>query len=446
MAEGESEARPQAVVAVVEAVVRLLASWETSKLAGTELATAVLDVERSLNVLHALSAVVLDEFDRDGAWAADGALSATQWTAERTGTSPAVLRSRLRQGQAMRLLPELAALARAGRLSPEHLRAPADCALRHPERAAQDERLFTHQAEALDADRFRVMARRWSKEVANAEAAGALADEVGRETRSAIDVELPTARPTVSDHIRAPERATEATSRLHLSRTVEGCLRLDGWFVAADADLVDAALNAGVDRQLRAAADGDPSLAGRPACTLRAGALLDLIAQSMRREPSEFSVPDRYRVAVVVRAGEGASPPEACCDAVAYRATLDAAGEVLDIGRQSARWPTGIRRAITLRDRGCIFPGCDRPPSWADIHHCTPFGKGGKTSVDNGALLCRRHHTFLHARHWRVTIENGTPVVRRPDGQPHIIHRWRPSGEGNRPPPLSDPSPPPSPI
>ena len=27
------------------------------------------------------------------------------------------------------------------------------------------------------------------------------------------------------------------------------------------------------------------------------------------------------------------------------------------------------RRALLARDGGCIFPGCDRPPSWRDAHH-----------------------------------------------------------------------------
>ena len=95
---------------------------------------------------------------------------------------------------------------------------------------------------------------------------------------------------------------------------------------------------------------------------LRAAALVDLAAQAMRREPSDASVPDRYRVAVIVRPGQADRPAEAACDAGAYRVVLGADGEVLDVGRQTNRWPAAIRRAITIRDRGCVFPGCDRPP------------------------------------------------------------------------------------
>jgi hypothetical protein len=44
--------------------------------------------------------------------------------------------------------------------------------------------------------------------------------------------------------------------------------------------------------------------------------------------------------------------------------------------------------------------------------------------VDNGALLCRGHHSFIHAKRWRVDVEDGRPVVYRDDGARHVITRW----------------------
>ena len=88
--------------------------------------------------------------------------------------------------------------------------------------------------------------------------------------------------------------------------------------------------------------------------------------------------------------------------------------------------PAAIRRAVTLRDRGCAFPGCDRPPSWSDVHHCQPWDDGGHTNVDNRGLLYRRHHTFVHANGWRIVIPRprGRPETHRPDGTPYRIERW----------------------
>ena len=48
---------------------------------------------------------------------------------------------------------------------------------------------------------------------------------------------------------------------------------------------------------------------------------------------------------------------------------------------------------------------CDRPPSWCDVHHCQNWEHGGPTNSNNGALLCRHHHTFLHKNHWTIEVE-----------------------------------------
>jgi HNH endonuclease len=396
MADGSS------VVADIGSMLRTIASIDVDRLNDCDLPGAVLEAEQFLNAANALSAALLERLEHSGVWRADGALSAAAWVATRTGSAKVGVRNRLRQGAALRGLPTVAVEARSGRLSVDHLRSLAECS-RHSERVAADENMLLEQAGTLGADSFRAVTRAWLEH--------------------AGDV-------TSAEPAESAVRVHEA-SRLHASRTFEGWLRLDGWLAPQDADLVEAALGAGVDRALRQALDGDPTVAGQHASALRAMALVDLVAQSMRREPTDASVPDRYRVAVVVRRGDPTVPREAACDSTAYRAVLGASGEVLDIGRQTSRWPVAVRRAITIRDRGCTFPGCDRPPSWCDIHHCRPWKEGGTTSVDNGVLLCRLHHTFAHQYHWHIMMDNGLPTFRRPDGTPYIIQRWQPDARSS---------------
>ena len=44
----------------------------------------------------------------------------------------------------------------------------------------------------------------------------------------------------------------------------------------------------------------------------------------------------------------------------------------------------------------CLGPGCTRPAIHSDIDHTTAWHDGGKTSSDNLAALCRKHHTRKH--------------------------------------------------
>jgi hypothetical protein len=75
----------------------------------------------------------------------------------------------------------------------------------------------------------------------------------------------------------------------------------------------------------------------------------------------------------------------------------------LDVGRTQRLFTSRQRIALTARDGGCRFPGCDRPASWCEAHHITPWSRGGPTDVADGILLCRHHHLLVHDNHWEVT-------------------------------------------
>ena len=96
-----------------------------------------------------------------------------------------------------------------------------------------------------------------------------------------------------------------------------------------------------------------------------------------------------------------------------------APSQVLDLGRTTRVIPAGLRRALALRDGGCVIEGCDRPPAHCDAHHLHHWADGGPTRPQNLVLVCARHHTLLHEGGWhiqrdphhdRVTL---TPPARR---------------------------------
>jgi hypothetical protein len=102
------------------------------------------------------------------------------------------------------------------------------------------------------------------------------------------------------------------------------------------------------------------------------------------------------------------------CNAGIIPIVLGGRSEQMDIGRKSRTFPAAIRRLLVARDKGCAFPGCARPPKHCDAHHITFWSDGGGTSVDNGVLLCRHHHTLIHQSDWRVTLVAGIPIFTRP--------------------------------
>ena len=103
------------------------------------------------------------------------------------------------------------------------------------------------------------------------------------------------------------------------------------------------------------------------------------------------------------------------CDGNISRIVMGPDGQVLDHGRSKRIVPSGLRRAVEVRDRNCVFAGCDAPTHWCDVHHVQEWVLDeGPTSLENSALLCERHHTKVH---------HGFRVERQPDGR---WRTWRP--------------------
>jgi hypothetical protein len=97
------------------------------------------------------------------------------------------------------------------------------------------------------------------------------------------------------------------------------------------------------------------------------------------------------------------------CDAHIIPVVLGGRSEPLDVGRAAYTVPQPMRRALIARDRGCTFPGCDRPPGWCESHHIVHWADGGPTALTNLALLCDVHHRLIHAQEWHIRIADGHP-------------------------------------
>jgi hypothetical protein len=240
----------------------------------------------------------------------------------------------------------------------------------------------------------------------------------------------------VRDHFD-PEAAERRTRRvfedrwLAVDRTIHGCVAIQGVLDPDGGELVLSTLGALTPPPI----PGDTRSPG----ARRADALVQMCRLAGAATPEAGGAKPHVSVTIDwqtlrdgltatvttpgARLGSGiaihpATARRLACDATLIPAVLGSAGEPLDIGRATRLVPAGMRRALVLRDCGCRFPGCDRPPQWTDAHHLTQWAQGGATRMQNLLLLCRHHHTAVHEGGWRLDYDTTTNTVTayRPNG------------------------------
>jgi hypothetical protein len=202
--------------------------------------------------------------------------------------------------------------------------------------------------------------------------------------------------------------------------------------------------------RLRAVLDPGPPLPGdtRSAAARRADALMDVVNGASGRPDIIVHVTADTLLGTTSAGDDGVADPsrtplggitqtsygtfltsdevgQLACDASITRIVFDSESQPLDVGRTRRLVTPALRAAVTARDMRCVFPGCERPPQWCDVHHLVTWANGGRTAIRNLVLLCRHHHSLVHRAGWIIT------------GTPGHLHFFRPDGTelGVEPPP-----------
>lgn len=392
--------RVRGVLDAVQALSTADAAVEFDGLPDAVLAEQALSLRSAAERLEAAALARLAQFDARGA-AAEHGLSTTGWWSWRTRSGAGAARRDVVLARRLRdELPATAAGLRDGALTRGHAGVISSAVSELPAPVTPDaERLLASQAEILtvpalrtaavhlrarldpDGDLARadrIHANRWLDVAATfggaVHVAGLLDAEAGETLLAALH---PLATPTGPDDERtAAQRRADALTDLAARALQGGELPVTGGHrpqvsVVVDLPTLLSGLDIrGADISLRAPAVTPESGLPSGARTAWAG---PLAIETVRR---------------------------ILCDAGVNRAIFDGPGEILDLGRTVRTATPAQRKALALRDGGCIGPGCTRPPDWCDAHHRTPWILGGRTDVAEMVLLCRRHHRLVHEGGW----------------------------------------------
>jgi len=164
----------------------------------------------------------------------------------------------------------------------------------------------------------------------------------------------------------------------------------------------------------------------------RADALVGLCSARLADDPD----PDRAMVVIHARVGtsEVGTGAEVEGGGVAQPSTLErllcaarvetvhesSDGRVIGMGRITRVPPPWLLRQVRYRDGGCRFPGCGTK-AFTQAHHIVFWREGGATDLDNLATLCSWHHKLVHEYGWWIKgSAQGDLRWYRPDGTPYV--------------------------
>ena len=351
--------------------------------------SALAEVAAVIDRLQARFSAAVGEFDALGMWELDGEGSMRGWLKARAELGHAAAVRTVHTASRMRRLPVTAAAWRDGSLSSGQVDAVVRIVKDHHVNlfAEHEPEVVPALAPLCVADTV-VALRDWSQK-AEAVIPTPLRDEDDRE--------------------------------LSWSRLEDGTRVLRGHFDADAGQLIDVALRLATTKD-------DDNGPGRSGQRKRADALVDVCKFFVDNQTDRGGGSHRPHLNVIVTheelvAGRGGRYSDGTpmdqvalstvlCDCNIHRVLVDAKNATIDYGRETKTISAGLRTALIVRDRGCRYPGCDRPATWTDGHHVHWWRHGGATNLHNLVLLCRAHHRTLHKPGWRATLE--------PDGTLHI--------------------------
>jgi hypothetical protein len=345
-----------------------LATVDVAALPAGALGDHIHDLFDARNRLDGVIERAIGAFDAQGMGEIDGCPSTASWLRGRCRLAPAEASARVRTARVLRELPMVATALSEGEISFDHARAVA---------------LLAHETDIADT---RTVQRQLV--------------EVGRLTDPArFGGELREIRDSLcrdNDRKARDEEAAFARREVSVTPVLDG-FNVRGWLPDEAGSLVKSVLDS-----LAAPLPADP----RTVAQRNADAFVEVF-RCTADTPDNAGLPTNHGArphlfvlcgldellaaekAALAQLGYGGrlsatGTQRVACDATITRVLLSPEGQILDLGRTTRVVSAAQWKALVVRDGGCVFPGCDRPPTWCQAHH---YGEhwthGGPTDLDN---------------------------------------------------------------
>ena len=370
----------------LETVFDSLLAVDTDHLSGEAAGRCAVRHQVLASKLEVLEARALRRFDRSRCWATTQPSAAAAFRVQ-ANTSVETARAKIRAARKLRHLPKTEHALAQGRITP--------CAARElqmawtPDTAADleaDEDLLVGIAETNEHRVFHTAVLHWR---------------------------------ALKQPDKAEERAQKQrdSRRLHLSKTFGDTWVLDGLLDPVTGDALNTAIDRVVNDMFKADwADareqfGDDVTADKLARTpaqRRLDALTELVTRGSAAppdakppEPLTFIVIDyftfgqEYARRCELLDGTPLTAKQAVDQALKghlQRIVFGSPSTIVDVGSKQRLFTGNLRNAQIVRDRECVYPGCDVPATSCEADHIVAVEDGGATTERNGRMLCRYHH------------------------------------------------------
>src|SRR5450631_2903214 len=317
----------------------------------------VVELQADADRRDAVRLRVLGEWDARAVWSLDGACNGAAWLAARGNVARAPTAGLLRDARHLRSMPVTSAALADGRLAPAKARLLARAVNeRTAEAFARDEQLLVDTVAGLTVDDAAQLIRFWQRG----------ADQDGPDPRDR-DVNV-----------------------LSFSQTFSGRWQINGNLDVESGTIVHGVLSGLIDEARRARRAQGEDLTGMGP-RLRADALVDMARRCTAADDAAAAArplvwvlagEEQLRTGrgVCELAGGGAisaiTAQRLACDCDIAKVLINPTDNRFDLNRAQRRASATQRRLLWLRDGGCSFPGCDRPPGWCEAHHIVFWDDG----------------------------------------------------------------------